>query len=288
MKKIILLGALLAIFPAVASGRISTSDLQTVTNADWGWRDAGRGALAGSAQLNLFESTQYISIVKYPAKKFLTDIINDQGYSKERSDTAATTSAMARKHKCIAAINGTYFIVKTRMTGCYTVDEKAVEANTHPHELFRVDGLLTVKGKNQVGIIDCADTLMYQRKCKGMRDATASGPILLRNGVSARGEWPETSFYMKRHPRTALGVTENGWVYLIAVDGRFKGQADGMTIEEMAALSAMLGLKDCINLDGGGSTTLWTEKFGVLNHPYDNHKFDHDGERVVPNIVGIR
>ena len=24
---------------------------------------------------------------------------------------------------------------------------------------------------------------------------------------------------------------------------------------------------------------------GVLNHPCDNKKFDHDGERTVPNII---
>ena len=49
----------------------------------------------------------------------------------------------------------------------------------------------------------------------------------------------------------------------------------------------MLGMTDAINLDGGGSTTLWTEKTGVINHPYDNRKFDHDGERSVPNLIVV-
>ena len=49
----------------------------------------------------------------------------------------------------------------------------------------------------------------------------------------------------------------------------------------------MLGMKDAINLDGGGSTTLWTAKTGVINHPYDNKTFDHEGVRTVPNLIVV-
>ena len=47
----------------------------------------------------------------------------------------------------------------------------------------------------------------------------------------------------------------------------------------------MLGMTEAINLDGGGSTTLWSEETGVINHPYDNKKWDHVGERAVPNLI---
>ena len=35
-------------------------------------------------------------------------------------------------------------------------------------------------------------------------------------------------------------------------------------------------------------TTLWTAQEGVLNHPYDNRRFDHEGERGVPNCIVVR
>ena len=38
----------------------------------------------------------------------------------------------------------------------------------------------------------------------------------------------------------------------------------------------------------GGSSTLWTAQEGVLNHPYDNRRFDHEGERGVPNCIVVR
>ena len=47
----------------------------------------------------------------------------------------------------------------------------------------------------------------------------------------------------------------------------------------------MLGMTEAINLDGGGSSVVWAKETGVINHPYDNKKFDHEGERVVPNLI---
>jgi exopolysaccharide biosynthesis protein len=77
-------------------------------------------------------------------------------------------------------------------------------------------------------------------------------------------------------------------VYFIVIDGRFPGQADGATIPEAAFIARVLGLHDALNLDGGGSSTLWTESQGVINHPCDNRLFDHEGERKIPNILMVR
>ena len=120
-----------------------------------------------------------------------------------------------------------------------------------------------------------------------------SGPILIDEGQAVEytqemvpGRWKR--FYIKRHPRSMVGREADGTTWLIVVDGRVKGEADGMTIAEMTELSKMLGLRDAINLDGGGSSTLWTLQGGVLNHPVDNHQFDHYGQRQVPNVLIVR
>ena len=85
-----------------------------------------------------------------------------------------------------------------------------------------------------------------------------------------------------------MGYTKDGWVYFIVVDGRFPGQAEGMTVSEMQVLCQSLGLYEAMNFDGGGSSTLWTKDFGVMNHPYDNKVFDHKGERKVPNAIIVK
>ena len=108
------------------------------------------------------------------------------------------------------------------------------------------------------------------------------------NGVIAFKDRKGRSFYTRRHPRTLIGKRADGTVVMAVIDGRFKGQGDGATIAETAYIARQLGLTEALNLDGGGSSTLWTAQEGVLNHPYDNRRFDHEGERGVPNCIVVR
>ena len=132
------------------------------------------------------------------------------------------------------------------------------------------------------------DTLNYDNATKSCKYALAAGPVLLIGGWEARDEWPSGSFYTKRHPRTIVGTSSDGWVYLVVIDGRAPGEADGATIHEAALIARLLGIEDAINLDGGGSSTLWTKSDGVVSYPCDNRQYDHLGQRKVPNVVIIR
>ena len=256
-------------------------DDRTFALADWGWKDLGRGAQAGYAQLPIFGSVQSISVIRYPMKKVRTCIANDSAAE------ADSTSALALRHGGFAAINASYFNVKTLYPTTYVKDDGKQEGLTTPPELYRVDGLVAVKNGKTVKIF-ASDTLSYAEKAKGFREAIAGGPVLLKDGREARDVWPHLSFYYKRHPRTVIGTTSDGWTYLIVIDGRFPGQGIGTTIHETAEICRMFGLCDALNLDGGGSSVLWTKEFGTVSHPYDNKRFDHFGQRVVPNVVYIK
>lgn len=89
-------------------------------------------------------------------------------------------------------------------------------------------------------------------------------------------------------PRSLIGKRPNGEVVMAVIDGRAKGQAAGATIAETAYIARLLGLTDALNLDGGGSSALWTAQEGVVSHPSDNRRFDHAGERAVPNGIVAR
>lgn len=95
---------------------------------------------------------------------------------------------------------------------------------------------------------------------------------------------PEEPIGMYRfHPRTALGATPGGDTLVIAVvDGRRHG-LPGMTSLGLIPLMEEFGVSDAVNLDGGGSSTLYIEaEGGVVNRPSDG------GERRVANHLGIR
>jgi hypothetical protein len=96
------------------------------------------------------------------------------------------------------------------------------------------------------------------------------GPFLLRNGlvsVDAQRQGFNDAFSNKRHPRTAMGRTATGDLWIVVIDGRQK-MSDGATLEEAAKVMARLGCVDAVNLDGGGSSAI--NVFGVtLNRPSD-------------------
>ena len=58
-----------------------------------------------------------------------------------------------------------------------------------------------------------------------------------------------------------------------------------MSLEELQKTISWLGAKHLINLDGGGSTTMYIKDKGVVNYPSDNKKLDHFGERKVANAL---
>ena len=66
--------------------------------------------------------------------------------------------------------------------------------------------------------------------------------------------------------------------------------AEGEVTPELAHLLHVLGGKDALNLDGGGSTALWLSgapEEGIVNFPCDNRNYDHQGERKVANFLYV-
>ena len=80
-----------------------------------------------------------------------------------------------------------------------------------------------------------------------------------------------------RHPRSIIGWNTE-FLFLVVVDGRAPQVAVGMTYSELAKLAQDLGCTEALNLDGGGSSTLWANG-RVLNTPSDQ------AQRLVANAL---
>jgi len=116
---------------------------------------------------------------------------------------------------------------------------------------------------------------------KGARTAISGGPVLVVAGKVQRirkaGDSYEFSSMTERHPRTAVGWNEE-YFYLVEVDGRQGNLSVGMTLNELGGYMAELGCREAMNLDGGGSATLWY--LGkVRNRPCDGR------ERLIANSL---
>jgi hypothetical protein len=94
----------------------------------------------------------------------------------------------------------------------------------------------------------------------GARTAIGGGPSL----VCDKKLWHWPGFMHMRHPRSAIGWNKD-YFFMVEVDGRQVGSV-GMTFAELAQYMINLGCDEAINLDGGGSATLWVEG-RVVNNP---------------------
>ena len=73
------------------------------------------------------------------------------------------------------------------------------------------------------------------------------------------------------NPRTAAGVTADGDVFLITVDGRSEASG-GLSLDDLVEVMRSMGAVSAVNLDGGGSTTMAVDPAGdaplaVANDP---------------------
>ena len=76
------------------------------------------------------------------------------------------------------------------------------------------------------------------------------------------------TFAQTRHPRTLVGTHADGSIWLVTVDGRQPRLSAGMSLFELRALVQRLGMRNALNLDGGGSTTMWV-RGKIVNSPSD-------------------
>ncbi len=129
--------------------------------------------------------------------------------------------------------------------------------------------------KAEIASLRPGQTISIQLKTAGfdwekVENVIGGGPVLVREGkiaVDAESEGFPASFYAKRHPRTAIGRTADGDIWLVAIDGRQEISV-GATLDETARVMQRLGCVDAMNLDGGGSTCL--HLMGVtVNRPSD-------------------
>jgi hypothetical protein len=122
----------------------------------------------------------------------------------------------------------------------------------------------------------CADQMPKAPGFKAATEVQGGNYFTLRGGrivAPTQAKYPSSR---ERHPRTGIGVTADGRVLMVTVDGRYSGSA-GVTLAEMGELMRSLGAKHAFNLDGGGSTVMARFKpavgrFMVANRPSDGRQ----------------
>jgi hypothetical protein len=204
-----------------------------------------------------------------------------RGKGEERAPQTVDAIAL-RQPGAIAAINAGFFSLQTGQ----------------PTDFLKIDGQVvsvTGRARGAVGVLDSSGvtTLLFDRvqvtTTKSGRpdykpllgtspDDWAQAPhavggagLLMLDGRELT-DWTDerivAGFDTTRHPRTIIGTDAQGEIWLVTVDGRNPTLSLGMSFAELRRLSRRLGLRSALNLDGGGSTTMWVAG-EIVNHPSD-------------------
>ncbi len=258
-------------------------DSLAIVSASWSETEVGRGVVLRSALFpQLYSGPQSVNVVEVtPKEGFKVGLALDGNMER--------TGRMAALHDAVAAINGSYYDMKRGNSTCFLAIDRQVVDTTITGEFSRVTGAVRIR-KGKMKLIPWNREIEKGYKVRKRETLLASGPIMLENGAVSDWSGCAENFINTKHPRSAIAITKDKKILLVTVDGRSPGNAIGVNIPELAHLIRVLNGRDALNLDGGGSTTLWisgTEASGVVNYPSDNKTFDHAGERSVANAIYI-
>lgn len=94
-------------------------------------------------------------------------------------------------------------------------------------------------------------------------------PLLIESGRILQDYGQErikTAFTHQQHARTAVGILPSGnWVFVVVEKSQATG-SPGMTLPELSSFLQKLGCHMALNLDGGGSSTLYLNG-KIVNNP---------------------
>jgi len=217
-----------------------------------------------------------------------TRVALEVALAEDKSPAKETVLEIARRRKALAGVNAGFFVIATGApAGVLKVGGQVIGTT----ELLRgAVGIRPASGRQPVRLVfdqvalskhpSRANEFPLRRRFgtpaghwTASRDIVGGAGLLRRGGRSLRPvDWiPEKmreGFTTDRHPRTMIGVGEKGGIWLITVDGRNPAVSLGMSFSELQRLAERVGLRDALNLDGGGSTTM-VVRGEVVNHPSD-------------------
>ena len=187
----------------------------------------------------------------------------------------ATTSANAKDHNAILAINGDYY--GARESGIVIRNGVLYRSKADTADLLCIyaDGNFKIYKAGE----RTAEELMEEK----VWQCFAFGPGLVSGGEVMVSDGQEVRHAMASNPRTAIGLVDDLHYIFVVSDGRTAKSA-GLSLEQLAAYMKDKGCRTAYNLDGGGSSTMWFNG-SLVNMPTSTGRTV--SERSISDIVYI-
>lgn len=197
-------------------------------------------------------------------------LTNQIAYANNKYSNPEDDKFISEYYNVVAGVNASFYNMTTgQPMGITYIDGVSFGTSNY-------DNFFAILNDGKTAVIDYAKNLGNYVDAEGnstIWQAAGGSQWLVRNGedvtASATG-----SYNTDRHSRTCVGVTAEGKVVMMVLDGRQEPFSCGGSMHELAQIMLEQGCVAAINLDGGGSTTYAARQAGtdsvqVINRPSD-------------------
>lgn len=197
-------------------------------------------------------------------------LTNQIAYANAKYSNPEDDKFISEYYNVVAGVNASFYNMTTgQPMGITYIDGVSFGTSNY-------DNFFAILNDGKTAVIDYAKNLGNYVDAEGnstIWQAAGGSQWLVRDGkdvtASATG-----SYNTDRHSRTCVGVTAEGKVVMMVLDGRQEPFSCGGSMHELAQIMLEQGCVAAINLDGGGSTTYAARQAGtdsvkVINRPSD-------------------
>ena len=197
-------------------------------------------------------------------------LTNQIAYANQKYSNPNDEHFISEHYNVVAGVNASFYNMTTgQPMGVTFIDGVSFGTSSY-------DNFFAVLKDGKTAVIDYSKNLGKYVDENGestIWQAAAGSQWLVRDGkdvtASASG-----SYNIQRHSRTCVGITAEGKVVFMVLDGRQEPFSCGGSMHELAQIMLEAGCVAAVNLDGGGSTTYasrpeGSDKIEIINRPSD-------------------
>lgn len=197
-------------------------------------------------------------------------LTNQIAYANQKYSNPEDSQFISEYYNVVAGVNASFYNMTTgQPMGITYIDGVSFGTKNY-------DNFFAILKDGKTAVIDYAKNVGNYVDENGestIWQAAAGNQWLIRDGVDVSGTYGG-DYATNRHSRTCVGVTAEGKVVMMVLDGRQEPFSCGGTMKELSQIMLEAGCVNAINLDGGGSTTYASRPEGsdaieVINRPSD-------------------